>query len=185
MSSGPVVPIQTPVLHRFGEVFGSDGGGFIQVGDGAGDFENAVVGAGGEAHPTDRHFERALAGIVECADLADIAGRHAGVVESARALYGAGLFHAGADFRRRLGSGIATQFLKGDGWNLDVDIDAVEQGAADLAQIVRDLARGAAALASGIAVEAALAGVQITTALSELNRVAVMVDPAYPQRALP
>jgi hypothetical protein len=45
-----------------------------------------------------------------------------------------------------------------------VDIDAVEQGAADLAKVVLDLARGAAALAGGIAVEAALTPVQITTA---------------------
>jgi hypothetical protein len=45
-----------------------------------------------------------------------------------------------------------------------VNIDAVEQGARDLAEVVLDLARGAAALAGGIAVEAALAPVQITTA---------------------
>ena len=45
-----------------------------------------------------------------------------------------------------------------------MDIDAVEQGTGDLAEIVLDLARGAAALAGGIAVEAALAPVQISTA---------------------
>ena len=45
-----------------------------------------------------------------------------------------------------------------------MDIDAVEQGTADLAEIVLDLAGGAAALAGGIAVEPALTGVQITTA---------------------
>ena len=41
------------------------------------DFEDAVVGAGGEAHAADGHFEGALAGIVEGADFADIAYRHA------------------------------------------------------------------------------------------------------------
>jgi hypothetical protein len=45
-----------------------------------------------------------------------------------------------------------------------VDIDAVEERTADLTEIVLDLTRGAAALAGGIAVEPALAGVQITTA---------------------
>ena len=45
-----------------------------------------------------------------------------------------------------------------------MDIDAVQQGTADLAEIVLYLTRGAAALAGGIAIEPALAGVQITTA---------------------
>src|ERR1035437_3796938 len=98
--SGPVVAVEAAVLNGFGEVLGGHGGGVIEVGHGARDFEDAVVGAGGEAHAADGHFEGALAGIVERADLADIAGRHAGVVEAARLLYGASLFHTGADFGR-------------------------------------------------------------------------------------
>jgi hypothetical protein len=145
--SGPVITVEAAVLDGFGEVLGSDGGGLIEVGDGAGDFEDAVVGAGGEAHAADGHFEGALAGIVESADFADVAGGHAGVVESAGALYGAGLFDAGANLGRRLGGGIAAQFLEGDGWDFDVDIDAIQEGAADLAEIMLNLARGAAALA--------------------------------------
>ena len=72
--SRPVIAVEAAVLNGFGEVLGGDGGGLIEIGDGSGDFEHAVVGAGGEAHAADGHFERALAGIVECADLADIAG---------------------------------------------------------------------------------------------------------------
>jgi hypothetical protein len=45
-----------------------------------------------------------------------------------------------------------------------MDIDAVQQRPRDLAQILLDLSRRAAALARGVAVEAALAPVQITTA---------------------
>src|ERR1035441_7550024 len=45
----PVIAIQTPVLHRFGEVLGADVRGMIEVGDEIGDLEDAVVGAGGEA----------------------------------------------------------------------------------------------------------------------------------------
>src|ERR1035438_7382189 len=97
IQSSPVITVEAAVLDSFGEVLGGDGGGFVEIGDGAGDFEDAVMGAGGEAHTADGHFEGALAGIVESADFADIAGWHAGVVESAGALYGAGLFHAGAD----------------------------------------------------------------------------------------
>src|ERR1035438_2354691 len=79
-SSGPVVAVEAAVLHGFGQMFGGDGGGFIEVGDGAGDFENAVVGAGGKSHAADGHFERALAGIVQRADGADLPGRHARVI---------------------------------------------------------------------------------------------------------
>ena len=56
------------------------------------------MSAGGEAHAADGHFEGAFAGIVEGADSADVTGGHAGVVETAGALDGAGLFDAGADF---------------------------------------------------------------------------------------
>src|ERR1017187_9097692 len=159
IQSSPVIAVEAAVLDGFGEVLGGDGGGFIEVGDGAGNFEDAVVGPGGEAHASDGDFAVALAGIVESADFADIAGGHAGVVESAGALYGAGLLDAGADFGGRLGGGIAAQFLEGDGWDFDVDIDAIEEGTADLAEIVLDLAWGAAALAGRIAIEPALAGV--------------------------
>ena len=158
--STPVIAIQRAVLDGFGEVLGGDGGGLVEVGDGAGDFEDAVVGAGGEAHAADGHFEGALAGVVEGADAADIAGGHAGVVEAARA---AGASRA-CSTRARIsgggfGGGVAAQFLEGNGGDFDVDIDAVEQRAADLAEVVLDLAGRAAAFAGGIAVEAALAGI--------------------------
>lgn len=43
------IAIQAPVGDCFGEVGGGDVITCGQVGDGAGDFEDAVVGAGGEA----------------------------------------------------------------------------------------------------------------------------------------
>jgi hypothetical protein len=159
--SGPVIAVEAAVLDGFGEVLGGDVGGMIEVGDGAGDFEDAVVGAGGEAHAADGHFEGAFAGIIEGADAADIAGGHAGVVEAAGVLHGAGLFDTGADDGGGFGSGVAAEFLEGDGGDLDMDIDAVEQGTADLAQIVLDLARGTAALAGGIAEKAALVRISV------------------------
>jgi len=64
-ASVPVVPIQTPVLNGFGQMLGGDGLGAGEVGDGAGHFEDAVVGAGGEAKAADGHFERALARLLE------------------------------------------------------------------------------------------------------------------------
>ena len=61
-------------MHGLGDVFGADGGRFAEIGDGAGDFEDSIVGAGGKAHAADGHFESAFAGIVEGADSADGAG---------------------------------------------------------------------------------------------------------------
>jgi hypothetical protein len=71
-------------------MFGADRGRFAEIGDGAGDFQDSIVRAGGKAHAVDGHFESALAGIVEGADFADGAGGHPGVVESASLLQAAG-----------------------------------------------------------------------------------------------
>ena len=47
-ASVPVIPIQTPILDGFGQVLGGDQFGAGDIGYGAGYFEDAVVGAGGE-----------------------------------------------------------------------------------------------------------------------------------------
>ena len=44
----PIRAIQRTVLHRFGQMLGFDIGRGVEVGDGARDFEDAVVGAGGK-----------------------------------------------------------------------------------------------------------------------------------------
>ena len=54
--SVPIIAIQTAILHRFGHVLGGDGLGFAQVGDGARQFQNAVVRAGRESHAAHGHF---------------------------------------------------------------------------------------------------------------------------------
>ena len=72
--STPVVPIQTPILHRLREVIGGHVRGFVQIGYRAGHFQDAVVRARRKAHAADGHFQRALAGVVQSADLADRAG---------------------------------------------------------------------------------------------------------------
>jgi hypothetical protein len=41
-TSLPIIPIQTPVLHRFGEMFRSDALGMVQIRDGAGDLQQAL-----------------------------------------------------------------------------------------------------------------------------------------------
>ena len=90
---------------------------------------------------------------------------HAGVVEAAGALEVGPVSTRARISARGLGCGVAAQFLEGNGGDFDVDIDAVEQGAADLAEIVLDLTGSAAAFAGGIAVEAAFTPVHVATAL--------------------
>jgi hypothetical protein len=54
----------------------------------------------------------------------------------------------------------------GDGGDFDVEVDAVEQGAGDFAEVLGDLGAGTAAFARGVAVEAAFATVHVTTELA-------------------
>jgi hypothetical protein len=124
------------------------------------------VGAGGESHAADGHFQGAFAGIVKGAQFADEAGGYAGVVLTARLLQGAGPFDAGANFRGGFRHRVAAQLLERHRGHFHVDIDAVQERAADLAEIALNDGRGATALARGVAVEPARAPVQITTLLS-------------------
>src|SRR5260370_39815711 len=55
---GPVGAIEGAVLNGFAEVAGLDAFGGVEVGDGAGDFENAVVGARGKGEAGDGVFEQ-------------------------------------------------------------------------------------------------------------------------------
>jgi hypothetical protein len=50
VDSHPQIPIQSAEVDGFEEVVGGDGIMPGEVGEGAGDFEDAVVGAGGKVH---------------------------------------------------------------------------------------------------------------------------------------
>lgn len=57
----PVGAVQAPVLNRFGDVLGLQACRVFQVGYGAGDFQDAVVGASTQALLSHGAFEEALA----------------------------------------------------------------------------------------------------------------------------
>jgi hypothetical protein len=76
--------IQTPGLNRFGQLLLTDVFGSVQVGNRAGDFEDVVVGAGGEAETVGDKFKEAVAGSIEFAVLADMARCHLGVAPGLR-----------------------------------------------------------------------------------------------------
>ncbi len=75
----PIGAIQTAVLNRFRDVFGLEIHRIFQIGDGAGDFENAVVSAGAQALLRHGAFEQAFAVGGEFAEAANVAGVHLGV----------------------------------------------------------------------------------------------------------
>ena len=74
ISLGPIRAVKRTVLDSFGDVFGLDLGSVFDVGDGAGDFEDAVVGTGTEALLGHGAFEQAFAVGGEVAESADVAG---------------------------------------------------------------------------------------------------------------
>ena len=58
---GPVSAVERAVLDGFGDVFGFDVGGVFDIGDGAPDFQDAVVGAGAKSLLSHGAFEEAFA----------------------------------------------------------------------------------------------------------------------------
>ena len=140
-----------------------DGVGLGEVGDGAGDFEDAVVRAGGEGELFHGLLEE-LAGFgVYRAVLADLRVRHAGVAGGeagggggeAGSLAGAGGDDAFAEGGGGFAGFLGLDFGEGEGGGFDVEVDAIEEGAGDAGAVALDLGRGAAAFAFGVAEVAA------------------------------
>src|SRR5512146_2714032 len=106
----PQLSVEGAVLDGFADVVDGDLLGGFEVGEGAGDAEDAVVGAGGELEVLDGEAEQVLGGLVELAEVLGVAGGHIGIAAGARAeealgLAAAGLFDAGADGGRVLAGG--------------------------------------------------------------------------------
>uniref|UniRef100_E6PYE0 Uncharacterized protein n=1 Tax=mine drainage metagenome TaxID=410659 RepID=E6PYE0_9ZZZZ len=95
----PVAAVERAVLDGFSEVTDGEGFGAFEVGDGAGDLENAVVGAGAEALLLHGAFEQPLGVCAEVAVGANLAGSHLGV---------------GVDFFLCLGKAVALALAGGD-----------------------------------------------------------------------
>ena len=140
---------------------GGDGGGGFEVGDGARDFEDAVVGAGAEIELVHGGAQEFQGIVVELAvDFERLAG-HPGVAGdgggSVKALLldGAGGEDAFANGGGGLGGVLGGEFLEMDGGDFHMDVDAVEQRAGDALAVALDLHGGAAALAFEVAKEPA------------------------------
>lgn len=153
-----------PVLDGFGEVFGEDVVSLFEVGDGAGEFDEAVVGAGGEAHRGDSLAQEVFAGLVEGAELAEERGVHFGIGKDVfpgktRALNSASTLDARADVEALFGVARGFEFVEGDARDFDVKVDPVHNGAGNSCLVARGFAGRAGAEALGIAQVAAGAGI--------------------------
>ena len=143
----PLRTIQGAVLDGFEEVFAGDGLGAGEVGDGAGDAEDAGVGAGGEAEFVHGGTEDGLRGGLEGAEALELAGGEVGVAADAGevgvafGLEGAAGEDACADVGGAFAGGLLGEVFEGDGGDLDVEIDAVEEGAGDAGAVAVDLGR--------------------------------------------
>ena len=145
-------------------MLGAEGHAALQVGDGPGHPEDAVIAPGGEAHVLVSPLHKGLALPVQGAVLPQLGLAHGGVAQGplravALGLDGPGLGHPGPDGGRGLPGAAVGQSLKLQGGDLGEEVDAVQQGAGELAQILLHLLGGAPAPAGGVAVPAALAGV--------------------------
>src|SRR2546425_9484168 len=61
-------PVQAAVLNRLAHVFGFEAGRAVQVGDRAGDLENAVIGARRQAEPRDRGAQQRVGAVRHAAE---------------------------------------------------------------------------------------------------------------------
>jgi hypothetical protein len=139
----PHPPIETPVLNRFGKMLFADMLGAFKIGNRPRDLEDATVTAGGEAEALGDEFEEAMAGFVRLAMLANQARRHLGVAVDAAGveslfLNGAAGFDTTGDDLGGFGVGAVDEIAVFDRRDLDLDVDAVEQGAGDLGAVALD-----------------------------------------------
>lgn len=132
-------------MDGFGDVRAGDMGRAGQVGDGAGNFQYSVIAAGGELKFAHGVLEQLRALAVRQAMAVDVAGFERGIgFALPLSLQGVGGGDARPD-RRRSFSGVAGgQLGFGDGGNVDMQVDSVEQRSGEFAPVAADLFGGAA-----------------------------------------
>ena len=133
--------MRTPVLHRFGQMFAHDAVAAGKVRDGAGDAQDAVVGAGGQREFFHSAFQQRAFGVTERAVAFDFAHGEGGVgfagaLHRDAACSGHACAHGGGIFVMR-----ATLCIEFHQWNarhVADDVDAVQQWSGNAAAIACD-----------------------------------------------
>src|SRR5581483_8357611 len=163
--SGPVTSVEGPILNSFAQMARCDICRVIEIGNGARDFQDAVVCAGRKAEPRDRCLQQLLAICGNRAVLADQFGRHLCVgidaffgCESFE-LTGARADHAIPNRSRIFGSSLSAQFLVLDRRDFDMNVNSIEQRAGNFRYVSLNLRGCAMAFAGWIAEEATGTGI--------------------------
>ena len=129
----PALAVERAVLNSLGQMLNLNFVGARQVGDGAGHFQDAVVGAGAEAEALHGGFEQLAAGRAYLANVFHHlrghhgVGVHLGLLGKALTLNFAGSLHALLDVGAGFGLARFRHLVEGHGRDLHVQVNAVEQ----------------------------------------------------------
>ena len=128
----------------------------FEVGDGAGEFDEAVVSTGGEAHGGNGLAQEVFAGLVEGAYFTKEGAIHLGIGENSFPfetfpLNVAGALDASTDIQAFLGVARGFEFVEGDARDFDVEVDSIHNGTGNAGFVATCLAGRAGAEALGVA----------------------------------
>lgn len=145
------------ILKGFGKVHCADVLTASQIGDGARQFEHAMVGTGGQLKLVHGGFHEVAARIIQLAELAHLGWTHFGVEadggtgETLR-LDIPGGFHTSAHSGGGFAGAVVGELLVLHAGYLDVDVDAVHQGTGDTLLVTGDRYGGAGAGLESVAI---------------------------------
>ena len=142
----------------------------FKIGDGASDFEDAIIGTGAELELIHGHAEEAFGFDVEFAEGFLLFGTHSRIAANRHTATGGEAVLLGfPDGENTLAEGCggfaqvtAGELLEFDDRDLDVNINAIEKRARDAVTVLLNLARGTATLATWVAKVAAGTGHRVT-----------------------
>ena len=184
-----------PILQGLRQVMRLDDLSVVQVGDRAGELQDAVKGAGAQLQLAHGRFDQRLAALVQLAELPHLGWPHVRVARQqyttsssicrpssvVRRRSGQPLplhtprpLHPLPDSRARLAQPFAGQLVVVDARHVDVDVDTVEEGARDALLIAGDHACAARAFLLAVAVIAAGVGI-LAICASACTRMCLMV----------
>ena len=143
---------------------GLNGFGAVEIGDGAGHAQNAVVGAGSETHFFKGVLHQCFAGCVQGTELRQHGRRHMGVAGNFCAGKACTLACAGGVYPCAHSGTVLGGLFAAHGFifytgHTDVQVNAVQQRTGDAGNVLLHLGTGAGAAAGGVAVPSAAAGV--------------------------
>src|SRR6266581_7492481 len=160
-SSPQPAPIEAAILNRLAHMLRLQVRHAVEVGDGAGDLEDSVIGPRGQGEPRDRRAEQGVGAVRHAAEGADVARRHVGVgVDAYPAREPLPLRRPGPvnplpHRLARLAAPLVRQRAIFYGGYLQMDVDAIEQWPRDAREVALDAEGPADAIVLRIAEVAA------------------------------